>query len=393
MIADRMLRSSFVVFVFSFTASFFDYLYQVFVGRALGPSEYGVFASLFAVFYLLSIVAQTIGTSVTKFVASGEKLENFLYPALISFLKLSIIVSIVFIAVSPFLANFLRINDLRYFIVVAMLIVFTWTSAVLSGTLRGLEEYFKLGVIRLSVSLLKLIFGAIFVYLGYKSFGAILAVLLAVIFSSFLAFAYLRRYIKRTTRSLSSLYTYSLPVFLAMLLLSLPTNLDLIIVRRLFPEFSGIYASITVLGKIVYFFPAAIYVVLFPMAVKGNRVLFKSLAYTGLLSGTVVLVYLLYPNIAVFLFGEAYREALPYVFEYGLGILFFSLSAIFLYYSLATKNYGYIKFFMLHIFIYILMLLANDISDIFRIFVYGNFLLFATSLLFYSRVIMKSSKA
>ncbi len=382
MLTDKMLRSSLVVFIFTFTASFLDYLYQVYVGRALGPSEYGVFASLFAMFYLLSIVANTIGTSVTRFVASGENLEHFLYPALKSFFKISLVSAVVFLAISPLLADFLRIKDVKFYIIIALLLIVTWELSVFSGTLRGLEEYFKLGVVRLSASFFKLIFGAFLIYLGYKSFGALLGVLLGSLISFSIATIYLRKFIKKANKKLKSLYAYSLPVFLGMLLLSLPTNLDLIIVRRLFPELSGIYASLTVLGKIVYFFPAAIYVVLFPMAVKGRRVLLKAVLYTFLLSGGVVLIYFLYPEVVVLLFSEKYMQALPYVFTYGLGVLFFSLSAVFLNYSLAIKNYGYIKLYMLSLTIYLAMIFANSIDDVVKIFSLGNLFLLFISLIY-----------
>ncbi len=76
MINEPLLRKSGIVFAFAIVASFLDYLYQVYVGRYLGPEDYGVFASLFAIFYLISIISNTIGTSITNFISKFSAEER-----------------------------------------------------------------------------------------------------------------------------------------------------------------------------------------------------------------------------------------------------------------------------------------------------------------------------
>ena len=78
----NLLKNGTTMFISGTIAGIFNYIYQVYMGRALGPEEYGVFGALFAIFYMIGIISQTLGTSTTQFVSKfvGEgKADRFLY--------------------------------------------------------------------------------------------------------------------------------------------------------------------------------------------------------------------------------------------------------------------------------------------------------------------------
>ena len=72
---DELANSGFIIFIASIIAGFFNYVYQIYMGRSLGPEEYGVFGALFAIFYIFGVISQTLGTSTTRFVSKfiGEE--------------------------------------------------------------------------------------------------------------------------------------------------------------------------------------------------------------------------------------------------------------------------------------------------------------------------------
>ncbi|RLG59434.1 MAG: hypothetical protein DRN95_02085 [Candidatus Hydrothermarchaeota archaeon] len=394
MIKEPLLRKSGIVFAFTIVASFLDYLYQVYVGRYLGPEDYGVFASLFAIFYLISVISNTIATSITNFIskfsAEERSIPDFFSGMLFRFIFIGVIFSGIFLILSPFISRFLKIKDLSPFLVLTAIVLFAWSMPVLNGTLRGLQKFKELGIVRVSNSLAKLIFGVVFLLLGFKVMGALLGVLLGFVFASLVSMIFLKKYLKFKPKleNFGEVCTYSLPVLIAMFSLSLPSNFDLLIVKNLLTEKeAGLYASACLFGKIVYFFPSSIYVVLFPMVAekfaKGESttdILIKSLTYTAILTGGVVFIYFIYPDILVKFFGKKYMEAIPLIAPYGLAMLFFSLSSIFLNYSLAIKDYKYVVFFSMVTLGYIILLYFNpSLMSMIRILLYGNMVLFIVS--------------
>src|SRR5659263_786286 len=79
---DELLKNGTTMFISGQIAGIFNYIYQVYIGRALGPKEYGVFGALFAIFYMIASISQTLGTSTTqfvsKFVGEGKAIGFFI---------------------------------------------------------------------------------------------------------------------------------------------------------------------------------------------------------------------------------------------------------------------------------------------------------------------------
>jgi O-antigen/teichoic acid export membrane protein len=60
---DDLLKHASIMFIASIIAGVCNYIYQLYMGRALGPEEYGIFGSLFAIFYIISVLTTTIQAS------------------------------------------------------------------------------------------------------------------------------------------------------------------------------------------------------------------------------------------------------------------------------------------------------------------------------------------
>jgi len=125
-----------------------------------------------------------------------------------------------------------------------------------------------------------------------------------------------------------------------------------------------LYTAASVLGKIVLFMPGAITAVMFPKVSEMNasgkstrEMLNKSLFYTAILSGSLAIGYWFFPSLVIKIpFGDVYLEAMPLVRFYGITMLFFSLSVVFMRYSLAIHDIKYVYGFAFFTFLEIVLL-------------------------------------
>jgi O-antigen/teichoic acid export membrane protein len=193
----------------------------------------------------------------------------------------------------------------------------------------------------------------------------------------------------------TSFYSYSLPVMLAMIAFSVPANLDVVLAKYFFSATdAGLYTSASVLGKIIFFFPAGILAVMFPMIAEKHArgeettsILRKSLLYTALLSGSVAMGYLLFPQLIIKVFGASYAAALPLVAPYGFAMFFFSLTVIVMQYHLAIGNMRYVALFAgLTLFESLLFFVYNSsIQQMVEVLLIANLSILLLSLLYTQR--------
>lgn len=359
---DELVKKGTIMFVSGTIVGILNYSYQVYMGRALGPEEYGVFGALFAIFYMIGIISQTLGTSTTQFVSKyvgeGKQIGFFIKGTL----KLTILsgsaVSIIFLVFRTDLMNLLKLPDVQPILILILILSLSWIIPIIDGSLRGMKIFSGLAFSSISNASFKLIFGVGLVIAGFGVSGALFGVAMGAILGLFISFAFLKPHIRPNNPHepdlpYSSFYSYSLPVMFAMISLSIPSNLDVILAKYFFsPSEAGIYTSVSVLGKIVFFFSGAVGTVMFPMITekftKGEDtkgILKKSLVCAGALSGGLVSIFVLYPRIVVKIFGHKYFDAIGLVAPYGMAMFFVSITAIVMSYHLAIRNMRYIAFF------------------------------------------------
>ncbi len=359
---DELAKKGTLLFISGTIVGILNYMYQVYMGRALGPEEYGVFGALFSIFYLIGIISQTLGTSTTqfvsKFVGEGKQIGFFIKGTLKRTIVAGSLISMIFLMVSKDIMNVLKLPDIWPIVILIMILFLSWIIPIIDGALRGMKRFSSLAFSSISNASFKMIFGIGLVMAGFGVSGALFGVTLGAILGLFISFLFLKPYIKPNNPHdpdfrYSSFYSYSLPVMFAMISLSIPSNLDVILAKYFFsPAEAGVYTSVSVLGKIVFFFSGAIGTVMFPMITekytKGENtigILKKSFLYTGVLSGSLVSIYFFYPQIVVKIFGDKYIDAIDLVAPYGIAMFFVSITALVISYHLAIKNMKYIVFY------------------------------------------------
>jgi O-antigen/teichoic acid export membrane protein len=129
-------------------------------------------------------------------------------------------------------------------------------------------------------------------------------------------------------------------------------NIDIVLARHYCPpDQAGYYATATILGRIAFFLPSSLLMVLFPSVAKAtvsgskdNHYLWVSLGLTFILSGGVFLVFFIAGQSIIQLFyGEQYYSAVPIleIVSAAMGLL--AMSHVIFSYNMARSEFGFLR--------------------------------------------------
>lgn len=343
-IAHPLLRNSIVVFAGSMGANIAGWLYHVFIGRILGTESYGELAALLSLFYILNVPSNVLQTVLVKFF-SILKAKNELGQAKKLFYSVTIKILIVgslgllpIIVFAPFVASFLHIQSFIY-VVWLYLIFTTFIVSVVSGSaLQGFQLFTAVSILTTVGMTVRLVFGIVFAFfgVGWTLISNIFSNITSYIFT-LLPLRFLTKIPERAiTLDRKATIGFSIPAFITTLGITLLYSQDVLLVKHYFSSHdAGIYASLSVLGKVIFFASAAVSFVLFPV-ISERRARGKShhnlalsgLLVIGLMCAVLTVLYFTMPELVLLAFGKAFIGAMPYLGIFALFITFFSLSSI-----------------------------------------------------------------
>ncbi len=350
------------VFIASMVVNLCNYLFHIFMSRTLGPVDYGIMVSLFSLFMIIAVPAGVLQTVITKYIsnfkAKGElaRIKLLLHQLLTRVSLFAVAGFILLTLLSGHIASFLHIPSRLPIVLIAVAVALGIICPVLLGTLQGLQKFVYFGTDMMIGGISKLLFGILLVYVGLKVNGALLGLAMGSLAALLFAIFPLRHQFTSDqidcNLTLSPIYGYFFPVAIMLLCFMLLTNIDLILVKHFFDSSqAGHYAAASIVAKIILFLPGAIAMVMFPktselhaLNKESKPVLKKSLLYTTLLSGGVLLLYLAIPSVVVkSLFGSQYIPTIPLIGMFGLAMLFFSLTNILLFYQISVHQLRFLK--------------------------------------------------
>jgi len=354
---SHFFRSSFVLLVTTLIAAAIHYAYQFAMGRLLGPADYGIFAALFSIIYIVHAPVQAVQLTLTKFVAEFSAKNNFnavrnmFFSATRIIFLISIVLFIACILLRNTIAGFLNINEPEIvfwfsFIFLGILIV-----AVARGVLQGMQKFKSLGTNLIIEAIIKITIGVALVLAGFRVVGALMGTNISLIIAFILAFAVSYKAVKQNTgeklskQEKSAVYSYTIPMLIALSTVTFMYSIDVILVKHFFPpQEAGIYSAAALVAKVIFFALMPISQAMFP---KIAELKIKKESYSGIflksvfmvagLSAIATAVYLLAPGFVLnLLFGPAYNAAIPLIGLFGLAISLLSVSYVFINYFLAS---------------------------------------------------------
>lgn len=361
---DELVKGSIILFVMIGFYNLFNYIFQVSMAKMLMPENYGIFAVLMSFLYIFAIPFEAIQTITaryaSKFNAKKEygKMKDFFYKSIKKIFIFSIISFFIFIILAVYLSEMLKIS----FGLLALSGVFIISSLLLPvtrGILQGRKKFFALGMNFMVEGIAKVIIALFLVLIGWKVYGAITSVLVAEMIAFAFLFYALKdvRKSKRQKGNYKGIYSENYQGLVAITCVVLIYSIDVIIARKVFSaEIAGIYAFVSLIGKVIFFSCSAVGKAMLPISSeeyesgKGTkRILKKAFLLVFAIIFIALLLYLLFPKEIVRILSlgtEEYLVGSNVLFILGMAFSFLSFTYLVLMHKVATNKLGKSSYFL-----------------------------------------------
>jgi len=355
----ELVSGSIYIFIGSIIANIFNLFFNLFMSRNLTVEGFGILTSTFSLIGLIAIPAGSIIPTIISFAGSHFAKEEYgsvkaLFLKIIKpLLVISLTVLFCFIFFVNHIGNFFKITDRSIIVIAGISAAFAYIGILSNGLLQAKLAFKYISFTNLIGSMLRFMVGVGLVFLGFGVGGAVWAAFITGFIPSILGFVYLRsvfmsRINKASKINFKSILSYGIPSSFAVLGMTSLISVDILLVKHFFdPLQAGVYAGLSLIGKIIFFFTAPIGSVMFPLIVKKHA---KSESYNNIFKMAIAMVfipsvfisifYFLYPDLIIGLIvkNEAYKSASGLLGLFGVFITIYSLITLFIYYFLSIRK-------------------------------------------------------
>ena len=332
-----------------------NYFYNLMLGRYLGPTQFADAAILITLLLVLSFVAMTFQLTVTKLTVefATDQKNAFIAKVYQYAIGTGLVLGMSTIVFATHLKSIFQTQSSGMFVAFGLAIPLYFIMSVNRGILQGENRFFDLSITYQGEMLCRLLLT--FTLLLLFDLPSEYAVSIAIGIS-FIAGLFPVRNIDAKKLSVTTIPKIEQKRILLFFLLTacyeltqiVCNNSDILLVKHYFPSYdAGLYASLALIGRVVYFVTWMFVMLLLPKVLKDRKegndpvpVLRKYLGYITLLSIFIVGFTFIFPQIAVsLLFGDQYMSIAPLLGWYALATSFFALANIFAYYFLSLDHY------------------------------------------------------
>ncbi len=333
-----------------------NYIYNLILGRILGPKDFADAAILITFLLVLSFVAMTFQLATAKFSVLFENsiFLNFLNKAYLYATGTGIFLGIAILISSKTLQHILHTQSYFMFILFGIGVPLYFIMSVNRGILQGKKRFVKLAITYQTEMWSRLFFTVSLLLLFTTSPSSIIVAIGILLSLFFGLFPFAKEKVSFNNRvPLSAEHKEHIKKFFLLTAFYefsqiIINNSDILLVKHYFEAYdAGLYASLALIGRVVYFVAWMFVMLLLPKVVQLHKegkpttsVLSKYVLYIGILAFIIVIVCYLFPTLMVqFLFGDAYVSIAPLLWKYAIATSLFAISNIFAYYFLSLDNY------------------------------------------------------
>ncbi|WNW02511.1 oligosaccharide flippase family protein [Tenacibaculum sp. HL-MS23] len=332
-----------------------NYLYNLLLGRILGPDKFADAAIMITFLLVLSFIAMTFQLVTAKFSVTFEGLvfKKFISKIYKNAFITSIFLGLIIVIYSKELQEFFRTTSSSMFIVFGVGVPLYFLMSVNRGVFQGKKQLTALSITYQleMVSRLLITFSLLYFFniessiliaigiLGSFIFGLIPFKFKNISFSNSISLDSNHKKMVRNFFIITAFYELTQIII---------NNSDILLVKHYFESYeAGLYASLALIGRVVYFIAWMFVMLLLPTVVKLKKegkptlpILLKYVGYIAIIAVSIIIGCFIFPKqIITILFGSDYFEIAPLLWKYALATGIFAISNIFAYYYLSLDKY------------------------------------------------------
>ncbi|HEX8923678.1 MAG TPA: flippase [Patescibacteria group bacterium] len=275
------------------------YLVNIWLGRHLGPRDYGTFGVVQSLWNAANLILTSgLPQAVTKYIAQDDShSDSILRAGLIVQLLSSLSMTLGFFVLAPYISSLLHDQSLTPYIRLSSLIFLPYSLyALFFAYYSGLHQFGRQTYLNIFYSVAKMVAAVSLAYL-FRINGIFIGYALAPLVTLFAGFHFP---VVSAKFSPKPLLIFSLPIIALTVFSTLAQSVDLFFVKSLMPSKldTGYYAAIQNIACIPYFALSAFSVVLFPSI---SRHLNSDFAYVReiITKSSRILLLLLFPMVVL----------------------------------------------------------------------------------------------
>ena len=332
-----------------------NYLYNLILGRILGPAQFADAAVLITFLLVLSFVAMTFQLVTAKFsvVFENETFKQFVATIYKKASIVGIVLGLSIIVFAKQLQLVFNTSSSSMFVIFGIGVPLYFLLSVNRGVYQGKQEFKLLSITYQAemFSRLLITLGLIFILNIQSSVVIAIGILISFGFG-LVPFKYDNLRVKskgniEATKAKQVRKFFVITAFYELTQIII-NNSDILLVKHYFESYdAGLYASLALIGRIVYFIAWMFVMLLLPTVVQLKKegkktapVLFKYIGYIAGIALLIVFGCSLFPETAItLLFGDSYLAMAPLLWQYALATGLFAISNIFAYYYLSLDRY------------------------------------------------------
>lgn len=364
---DSLLAHSLLLVLVTLGAALINSIYQLVMGRMLGPAQYAALGALLSATYLLGVLSRALTISTARSVAVAQAsggtpaVGSCMVQRVKLFLFIGLIGMIAVWAGSDVLSEVLRLKSHIPVMILGGVFCFQILQAIVGGTLQGLQRFGRFGTANILGLISQLVVAMGLVVLGFGVVGALSAVgvgagITVLVGASFLRDVIWGRGQCHTAPKAVSLNPENvlptIDVIIGYLMITLFYTADIVLVNLLFEStVAGYYVAASTIARLIFFIGVPVAQAMLPKVTKCrtengdmcHRLGKSALLYAGIIAGVSTLILNLLPHMAIRLtFGSAYGESTRLVGLFAVGMLFLSLTYVLVLYQLALRRKSFL---------------------------------------------------
>lgn len=332
-----------------------NYLYNLILGRLLGPAQFADAAVLITFLLVLSFAAMTFQLVTAKFsvLFENEIFKSFISKTYKNALFVGVIMGLVIVVFANQLQNLFNTSSSNMFVVFGCGVPLYFLMSVNRGVFQGKKAFKSLSTTYQGEMLSRLVItcGLILIFNIQSSVVIAIGIFASFVFGMLpfkLPSKLLSKALVLSPTHVKEIRRFFVITAFYELTQIIINNSDILLVKHYFASYeAGLYAALALIGRMVYFIAWMFVMLLLPTVVQLKKegkatapTLFKYVGYIAVISISIIVVCIAFPEtIITLLFGGSYTAMAPLLWPYALATSMFAISNIFAYYYLSLDKY------------------------------------------------------